>query len=262
MSMTVKTDSAILHYQNKYDLRYIKGSGYEDWGDSEGNLVIQCGRSGDIPVAGDYNGDGKISLAVWRPSNGNWYLKGPGTARWSETEGNLVIQCGKAGDVPVPRDYFNEGKLRLAVWRPSNGMWYIKGKGNNRWNQSEGNLEIQCGLNGDVPVPGDYYGDGKIRLAVWRPSNGNWYIKGLGNNRWSNTEGNVVIQCGTRGDIPVPGDYFNEGKLRMAVYRPSNGLLYVKGNDMKSWGSSSGNVVFPKEGGPKYQIPVNVQTSK
>eukprot|EP01084_Bolivina_argentea_P117494 208660_1 len=62
--------------------------------------------------------------------------------------------------------------------------WYIKGKGNKHWGQSSGNLVIQCGSNGDIPVPGDYFGEGIPRVAVWRPSNGNWYIKGKGNNNW------------------------------------------------------------------------------
>jgi hypothetical protein len=39
------------------------------------------------------------------------------------TIGNKQVQCGTAGDIPVPEDYFNDGEKRLAVWRPSNGFW-------------------------------------------------------------------------------------------------------------------------------------------
>lgn len=243
--------------------RYIKGSGLSNWGDTEGNIAIQCGTAGDIPVAGDYSGNGQISIAVWRPSNGNWYIKGPGTADWGATTGNLAIQCGTAGDVPVPRDYFHEGKLRMAVWRPKNGKWYIKGQGMTNWGDTSGNIAIQCGTEGDIPVPGDYFGDGIVRIAVWRPSNGIWYIKGVGNADWGASTGNVQIQCGMAGDIPAPGDYFNEGKLRIAVFRPSNGVLYIKGNDMNSWGSSVGNVwVTQPETGYIGFVPANVWSGK
>jgi hypothetical protein len=51
---------------------------------------------------------------------------------------------------------------------------------------------IPFGLPGDYPVPGNYFGDARVDLAVWRPSEGNWYIQDYG-----------VFQWGMRGDVPI-----------------------------------------------------------
>ena len=49
------------------------------------------------------------------------------------------------------------------------------------------------GATDDMPVPGDFDGDGRADIAVFRPSNGQWYIKGAAS----------PIQWGGTGDIPV-----------------------------------------------------------
>jgi subtilisin-like proprotein convertase family protein len=150
----------------------------------------------DIPVPADYTGNGVESPgAVFRPSTGRWInaVSGP------------PVEFGLNGDVPVPGDYNGNGIADIAVWRPSDGVWYLRNIGAISW-----------GIAGDIPVPADYNGDGTTDLAVWRPSDGVWYIRNVANVLW-----------GSPGDIPVPADYNGDGRADVAIFRPSIGYWFI-----------------------------------
>ncbi len=148
----------------------------------------QFGTTGtDRPIRGDFDGDGKTDIAVYRSPGGIWYfLQSSDNSVHGFQFGN-----GQFEDTPVPGDYDGDGKTDFAVRRNSSGIWYI-----NR--SRDGFTALQFGFGSDIPEPGDYDGDGKTDIAVWRPSNGTWYV-----NR-SSDGGFQAAQFGQNDDLPAP----------------------------------------------------------
>ena len=81
-----------------------------------------------------------------------------------------------------------------AVWRPSTGEWFIQRSEDNSY------FSFPFGQLGDIPVPGDYDGDGKADAAVFRPSTANWFIQ-------QTTAGTGILQFGFSTDKPVPSAF-------------------------------------------------------
>jgi hypothetical protein len=150
------------------------------------------GLDTDRPVVGDFDGDGASDISVIRTIGNelSWYTlySGGNALPFSQS---VTRQIGLDTDIPVVEDYDGDGKSDLAVFRPSNGTWYI-------WRSKTNQLQATpFGSEGDNPQPADYDGDGKSDLGVFRPTTGTWYT-------WSSKiNTHYWIKWGSPGDIPV-----------------------------------------------------------
>ena len=198
---------------------YFDANGDRYW--TAGDTTGWFGTTGDLPVAGDWDGDGKDEIAVFR--NGGWYFDANGDGYWST--GDATGWFGATGDMPAAGDWDGDGKDEIAVFR--NGGWYFDANGDGYW--TTGDTTGWFGATGDLPAAGDWDGDGKDEIAVFR--NGGWYFDANGDRYW--TTGDTTGWFGATGDLPAAGDWDGDGKDEIAVFR--NGGWYFDANGDRYW---------------------------
>ena len=194
------------------------------------------GQAGDVPVSGDFNGDGFAEIGIFR--NGLWAIDQNGNGQWDESDKYIVL--GQAGDVPVSGDFNGDGFAEMGIFR--NGLWAIDQNGNGQWDGSD--KYIVLGQAGDVPVWGDFDGDGFAEMGVFR--NGLWAIDQNRNGQWDVSD--KYLWLGQAGDIPVWGHIYGGSASEMGIFR--NGLWAIDLNqngvwddsDLYTWLGQSGDV--------------------
>jgi FG-GAP-like repeat/Putative Ig domain len=125
---------------------------------------ILFGSSLSSIVTGDFNGDGKLDLAV-TDSVGNAViiLLGNGDGTFGPP---TTIPVGNAPQAIIAADFNNDGKLDLAVVNSADGTaTLLLGNGDGTFTQASGS-PYAVGLGAFQIAAADFNGDGKLDLAV------------------------------------------------------------------------------------------------
>ena len=167
-------------------------------------------------VYGDYDGDGKQDIAVFRSRTGVWYI-----IESSTNTARVVQNFGAAGsDNPAVGDYDKDGKTDLCVIRGVNGqfVWYIL-------NSSNGQMRaVPFGATTDrfFPFnPVDIDGDGAQDIMINRTVGGSRVYYAL-----RSSDGQLFsLQWGLATDTRRLGDYDGDGKTDFVARRVVSGQL-------------------------------------
>ena len=187
-------------------LLYLKHKNETGFADVE----INYGIGWDYPVVGDWDGNGTVTIGVYR--NGQFYLRNQNTIGFADK----VFPFGAPGDQPVAGDWNGDGIDTIGVYR--NGTFFLR----NTNEPAAPEMIFGLGVPGDVGIAGDWDGDGMDSTGVFRPSNGALYLK------YKNETGfaDLQINYGIGGDHPVTGDWDGNGIDTIGVYR--NGQFFLR----------------------------------
>jgi uncharacterized protein YkwD len=190
--------------------------------DGSGNTTqFFFGNPGDLPIAGDWDGDGVATPGLYRQSDGFFY------ARNSNSVGIADDACfaGNSSDIPVVGDWDGDGDDNLGIYRPSEQKFYLFTTSCTGAPMGAAQIIIGFGNPGDKPVAGDWDGDGMDEIGLHRESTGLFH--------WRNTldtgaaSGQIIF--GDPADRFVSGDWgITDGVDTPAIFRPGNRRFFFR----------------------------------
>jgi hypothetical protein len=182
-----------------------------------GALTPQLGDAThrNLPVGGDYNGDGKADFAIYDQTQSQYdILLNGGT-------GGLTPQFGNPAhtNVPIAGDYNGDGKADFAIYDQTDSRYFIL------FNGAPGALTPQFGnpAHHNIPVAGDFNGDGKTDFAIYDQTASQYFIL------FNGAPGALTPQFGnpTHVNVPIAGDFNGDGKTDFAIYDQTQSQYFI-----------------------------------
>ena len=124
--------------------------------------VFGMGDGEEVPLAGDWNGNGIRSIGTFQA--GVWQLDVNGDGRFDGND--PIVTFGRSGDLPVVGDFDGDGVEEIAIYR--SGLWIIDSNRNYELDATDQTFDMGGSL--DQPVVGDWDGDGTDEPGLYTES--------------------------------------------------------------------------------------------
>lgn len=218
--------------------------------EGQADRTFWYGAPGDVPLFGDWNGDGLATPGAWRPGVGGGfaYLTNTLPANGAVGVAQFNFFFGIPGDQVFVGDWNGDNKDTLGINR--GGHIFLTDVNGSGGGAVPTNYDFWFGSPGDRAFGGDADGDGRDSVFLYRSSDGFVYYTNqtpVDPGGFAATAANFFF--GSASDQFVAGDWNEDGVDSAGIYRGSNTTVYLSNTNASggapaptdvsySWGST------------------------
>jgi hypothetical protein len=209
-NVPLRADTVGVFKNGTFYLRNSNSTGSPDF-------TVVFGNSTDLPVVGDWNGDGIDTIGVYNSTTGVFSLSDSNTSPTT----TYAVTFGNPGDTPFAGKWVSTATHDgIGVYRDSNGILYQK----NVLSTGVDDYYAVFGNAGDKGFAGDWNGNGLDSVGVYRSSNQSWYLT---NNSQPNgvTFSDIDYVWNISTNLPVVGDWDGDIDSTSGNYNATTGVF-------------------------------------
>ncbi|MEL6760623.1 MAG: hypothetical protein AAFP04_09490 [Myxococcota bacterium] len=210
---------------------FLDSYGNGKWNDQD-EVAFFGGRDGDQPVVGDFNGDGRSNIGVYRPRNSSFSLQRDYDNTWDfgeERYGRFSSDSGTA--IGLVGRWTSPDVEQVALYYPELGQFSFDYNTDQRWDNGVDRRVTTRLYASARPVIGDWDCDPTTgdEFALLLPSGAFELFEEPPGAGFANKTGtiNFLGNESAEEDLPISGDWNGDGCDAVGIYRPSQKLFVL-----------------------------------
>lgn len=229
---------------------FLDQNGSGAWGGcSSTDVCVQpFTNSAALPVVGDWDGSGTTKLGVFVTDSAQWLLDANGNGIFEGCQIDACVDAfGATGDLPVIGKWTTAPESGIGLFRPSEKRWRLDSNSNDTLDNCNADacINFNSYQAGDIPVVGDWLGQGTSQLGLFRPSTRQWFLNRNNKKTFDGCGKDSCFYFGSPGDYPVIGDWNGTGIGKIGVFRPSTGEWFLDLNGNNKWDGPTLDLYVP-----------------
>ena len=172
--------TSTFYLRNSTSLQSASDLGYAD-------IVFAYGpaAAGWIPLAGDWDGNGTVTIGLYNPTTSTFYLRNSTSLQGASDLGyaDVVFAFGApgAGWIPLVGDWNGDGKDTIGLYDPTTSKFYLRNTTSLQSASDLGYADVAFSYGapgaGWIPIAGDWNGDGKDTIGLYNPASSTFYLR-------------------------------------------------------------------------------------
>lgn len=170
-----------------------------------------------VPLAGDWDGNGTVTIGLYDPNTATFYLRNSNTSGVSD----YAVVYGSGGNWrPIVGDWDGNGTTTIGIYNPATATFYLS-------NSNTSGVTDYSAVYGSanwIPIAGNWDNYGGDTIGIYNPTAAAFYLS----NYNTNPQTNYSAVYGSGGNwVPLAGNWDGYQSDTIGVYAPNIARFYL-----------------------------------